>query len=337
MRKWILLMVCGVLCLGSASAAQPYRGEKANLEEARMEYEARMAEVARMEAHVIQQLDAVALYLETGHLRDPHMIEALAGIPVIDVANLVQKIIDYLERLYEVYQRAQQLANEALALYNQARNLASLAGDITFREGLHIAEYLFNQGLELADLVGGEEFAGIVYSAENIASEIVETWRGFKALRNQVDVRSLQHGDVVLDTPRDVKIFEKERVGRALKSTLGRLNRYHSEFVRSNVDLMHMKESMRSSDGAREALEDLAAMTSASAEQMSLLIGVMTLDAGAQTAVEADRVNSELQAMATRDRVVEEGRNFLVSRYGTAIPVHTGTRSTAMTGLPSWY
>lgn len=335
MRTLVLWMVCGALCLGSVSA-QPYRAESVDLEAARVEYEERMAQVARMEAHVAQQLEAVEQFLVTGELTDPHMV-AFVGVPVFDSANLLQKIIDYLERLYEVYQRAQQLANEALALYNQARNLASLAEGISFRDDLHVAEYLFNQGLELAGLVGGEEFAGITYAAENIATEIFETWRGFEALRNSIDVRNLQHGDVVLEGPRDVKIFEKERVGRALKSTLQRLNRYHAEFVRSNVDLKHMKDSMRSSDGAREALEDLAAMTSASAEQMSLLMGVMALDVGANTAVEADRINDELEAMATRDRVVEEGRAILMEAHGTALPVHTGERSTAMTGLPSWY
>lgn len=338
-RMGVLVIGCLAVLLGAhASAASTDQAR-----EAEREYQRRMAQAERMFDFVEEQLVEVRISLDQGR-PTPGLVtgmqvvdeKAFAGIAVYDAVNHVQAIADFLKRVFEIWQRAQELANQATMIYHQARNLVKL-DEIPFREELHIAEFLQNQGLEMSEPRGDEDFPGIAYSAENIELEIFETWRGFRPIRNVIEERRLEHGNVVLESPWDVRVFEGKRVGRAMKRTMGRVARFHDEFVRSQLALREAKRDAAASDGNRSALENVSAMTAATAEQISLLMGLMTLDVGAQTTVHANQSNEQLQVMATTERVVEVSRGMLITETGSALPVHTGNGPMAMTGLPSWY
>lgn len=345
----VLMVMLG--CAGIVEAQYTGVGAKlepsdhaAALETARLEYEARMAEAEWQKAYVERQLEVALVALETGRVTDPEMKAAFAGIPVIDVANLAEQILHYIQRLFEVYQKAEQLANDAIKLYNQARNLLSLAQDIRFRSNdLAVAEFLINQSVRLAGPFGASSlgnYSGLVYSSgDNLIDEIRATLRGFQALPDSIDVRRLEHGDVVLRNPRDAKVFVTERIAEGMKKTLLGVRDFEGQFVESQLELKVIKDGMRNQDegGAVQAIEDLAAIAAHNGEQTSLVIGMQALQVGAMATLEATRANAELEALATGEKMVAVGQEMLSREYGTHLPQHLGATDRASTGLPQWY
>ncbi|MCP3960781.1 MAG: hypothetical protein GY719_23295 [bacterium] len=249
-----------------------------------------------------------------------------AAIPVFDYSNLIQSILDYLKRLFEIAQRAIMIANQIQELDYWFYTVLKLE-EIPYRE--EVLEFLEVQAelLKQFDSLQGQ-YQALSHSLENVTYEFDITFPGWRAFSEMAAGASLQvqseAGTYHFGAPLEYARYQSARTLQAVRQSLAAMAEDQADLLASQMHLQQLKEQVPLAEGQQQTLELQTSLAALSAEQLVALR--QSQEALAMTAgtLGAHRLNSDMQLLASQSRAAEELAEALLGEFGELVPEHTG-------------
>ncbi len=259
---------------------------------------------------------------------------ACAQIPVVDVAHIGRTTAIYLKQLYEIAQRAQQIANQQRQLEYQRQALEKLEQiPLRFEPGF---EEILEENLELLTAPHPDSLVqALFYALEDPPREFDVTFPGWQAYRPGDYRFGTQMGIVEVEDPRAFIAYQDRRVLHTLRQALLATRFDQTEIGRTLAHLRRIKELAPENVGHQQMLELQLALAAHAAEQTVLSRRDAMFRSDLLLSYFARDTNRELQVSRTEKELFERARSAIEERHGRPVPVHTGEGG--RTGLPEWY
>ncbi len=259
-----------------------------------------------------------------------------AGIPVIDVANLAQKILGYIKQLFAIAQRAVQIANQVTSIefwvYNSLNWL-----DPKYRES--VLAFLEDQALllyEFDQTVG--QYQALSTSLEAIGDEFDVTFPGWRAVSElaagQVLRIRTEAGDYSFSAPEE---FARYRVGRShqlMRQSLGVMRLHHREVTEAQEHLEGLKLASLDIEGQQQMLHLLTSYGAVTAEQIVGLRASSEVTNQMLSNMSALFLDQDMQAGASMARASEALGERVTTQFGDLVPAHSGVGG--LSPYPAW-
>ena len=262
------------------------------------------------------------------------------GIPVIDSANLLQNIRHYIERLYEIYQKAVIIVQNYTELAYWLDTLTNLE-DYPFRPSIN--EFLHTVYGTMRDFqVLRGEYQALTYAIDEVQREFDITlpgWTAYTGLSTGPPHRvSTGAGSYSFESPMDYQRYQHGRIRQVLRQSLKTTSRHRHDIRASEEHLALGRDSLNSLSqgtvGLQQILEMQTTYAALTAQQLVALRHQIQTRNGVAIAVESHRLNQRMQDLAT----LEDQHRYLAqdirSQWGALIP--NPTTHPADSPLPPW-
>lgn len=210
---------------------------------------------------------------------------------VHDPLNWVENFAQVVQQAYEIEQRYEQIVRQYEQLRVELQNIESWGSAGPWGNIIGIEEGIKTTFEEL-DTLG--------YTVHDIDETFAKTFPGYASS---------------LDWPKDYQ----ERVTRTLatlRKVASALNRINRNNIPAQLHLVEIQRKSRDAQGALKEAEAQTLLLSHIAEQVGKSLQAQLLDANTNTIAQADRINSEAAAAATR-------RDWLAARPAEPYPPDT--------------
>ena len=260
---------------------------------------------------------------------------ASAQIPVTDVAALVQAVIDYVKRLFEIAQRVVMIANQIQELDYWFRAMLKMS-QIPYRS--QVLEFLELQGellLEFDALKG--QYQAISQSLQDVTSEFDLTFPGWRAVTDMTGSVLQIHseaGNYSFDAPVEYARYQSARTLQAVRQTLISMSDHQVNLLESQGHLAELKARMPAVEGHQQALEMQTSFAALAAEQLVALRQSQQALALSVSTLGAHRLNAEMELVASEQALARDLEFALRQEFGVLVPPHTG--SGGFPPLPYW-
>ncbi len=259
-----------------------------------------------------------------------------SGIPVIDAANLLQAVLDYIMRLFEIIQRATMIANQIQELDYWFEALLKL-GQVPYRaDVLQLLEIQRELLKEFDDLKG--QYQAISHSLDDVAYEFDITFPGWRAVSDLAsgDLLQIESEAGIYDfgSPLEYARYQSARALQAVRQTVLTMAQDQASLLASQAHLEELKGQVPLVEGHQQALEIQTSFAALSAEQLVALRQSQSNLALTVGALGAHRLSSDMQLHASQEGFSEDLRTALLLEFGAPVPEHTGQNG--IDPFPSW-
>lgn len=243
-----------------------------------------------------------------------------AQFVVFDPANLAAKVTDYLERLYEITQRAVQISNELQMLeywYYESLKLT----DIPFQvEQLVFLEEMGNLLRAFDALEGQYQGLSYVLEQEYLGDEFDVTFPGWQAASELPRSIVTEGGDYSFETPLEYQRYRLSRQRQSVMQSLKAMGRHQESVYAAQEKVADLKIAAQGSEGAEQTRQVQLGLAALSAEQ---LIDLRELHLSTTWALEktlARDLDAEMQGRAAEESSAIALGEALETSFGSTIP-----------------
>jgi P-type conjugative transfer protein TrbJ len=249
-----------------------------------------------------------------------------AQFAVIDAANLVQQLLHYLQRLYEIIQKAAQLVAMVRELEYWYQMLEDLPHSPYRDTILGVLDGI--DELMRTYQAGRGQVQALSYAVEEVEAEFDATFAAWKGLASLGEGGSYSvttgEGVYSFEAPADYLSWQRRRVWQAQRQALKVSRQQNADLLAAehwlNFGPGALTALAQGAGGTQQALEYSAGMQALTAQQLLALRNQVVTEGSARMAAEGLRVDQEMQAFATAEEVGERLRDRSIARYGSADP-----------------
>lgn len=212
------------------------------------------------------------------------------ALAVFDSANYQAQINHFRERLYEISQRAAQLALQVREIQFWLIQLERWS-DLPIREALEVAETILDTFERMKHLHG--QVQAITIGFPHLLDEFDFTYATLETDLTYPRTEILDAGTVTIEHPLEDQLYKIHRTFRTARGSLLAAQNHLEEIFLSSEWLAELKLRIPTAVGDRQLQEIVAAAQAHTAEQVTLLRGQAALQQNLQSTSLAHQLDKE--------------------------------------------